>query len=247
MARRARERHTAIAPRAPRCRSVPRSGGPATLLSSRRALFEDVELGAISEAESKGIEIRSVIEHDRRIFLDTRLILSALGNLVRNAVKYTAPGRVLEMRGQLANGCAVIEVEDHCGELAPGKVEEAFAPFVRLDSSLTGHQRSGQHDAGAATRDERSKTSRRWPAWSGAHRAFFSRMGAESNAVRGQGAGEPRAPCTAWVPSRMASRVRVGSRCPRLYEVRQRQVAASDAARRVQGRGDALSRPPRAR
>ncbi len=103
-----------------------------------QALFEDAELGAISEAESKGVEIRLAIETDERVNLDTRLVRSALGNLLRNAVKYTSGGGVVQLRGQIANGRAVIEVEDRCGGLAPGKVEEAFAPFVRLDNRQSG-------------------------------------------------------------------------------------------------------------
>jgi signal transduction histidine kinase len=102
------------------------------------ALFEDVEQGAVSEAESKGVELRLVIEKDERVSLDNRLVRSAVGNLLRNAVKYTAPGSKVQLRGQLANGRIVIEVEDCCGGLPPGKVEEAFAPFVRLDNRQGG-------------------------------------------------------------------------------------------------------------
>jgi hypothetical protein len=103
-----------------------------------KALFADVELGAVSDAESKGVEIRSVVEQDERVTLDTRLVRSAVGNLLRNAVKYTSSGSAVELRGHIANGRAVIEIEDRCGGLAPGKVEEAFAPFVRLDNRQSG-------------------------------------------------------------------------------------------------------------
>ncbi len=103
-----------------------------------RALFDDIELGAVSEAESRGVELRVAIENDERISLDVRLVRSALGNLLRNGVKYTTPGSIVELRGQVANGRAVIEIEDCCGGLPPGKVEEAFAPFVRLDDRQSG-------------------------------------------------------------------------------------------------------------
>ena len=103
-----------------------------------KVLFEEAELSAASEAESKGVEIRLVIERDERINLDTRLVRSALGNLVRNGVKYTRSGGIVELRGSIADGRVVIEVEDCCGGLPPGKVEEAFAPFVRLDNRQTG-------------------------------------------------------------------------------------------------------------
>jgi signal transduction histidine kinase len=32
----------------------------------------------------------------------------------------------------------VVEIEDCCGGLEPGKVEQAFAPFVRLDTKQGG-------------------------------------------------------------------------------------------------------------
>jgi signal transduction histidine kinase len=100
-----------------------------------RALFDYVELGATSEAETKGIELRVSAQSDEPITVDPRLIRSALGNLLRNGVKYTPSGGVVELRGRLASGRAVIEVEDCCGGLEPGKVEQAFAPFVRLDGN----------------------------------------------------------------------------------------------------------------
>lgn len=103
-----------------------------------RALFEDVELGAISEAHSREVEIRTVIDQDERISIDTRLVRSALGNLLRNAVKYTASGSVVELRGRVENGRSTIEVADQCGGLEPGKVEEAFLPFVRIDDRQSG-------------------------------------------------------------------------------------------------------------
>lgn len=103
-----------------------------------QALFDDVELGASSEAEAKGVELKVVVENDERISLDVRLVRSALGNLLRNGVKYTSPGSTVALRGRIANGRAVIEIEDCCGGLPPGRVEEAFAPFVRLDDRQGG-------------------------------------------------------------------------------------------------------------
>lgn len=103
-----------------------------------RALFAEVELSAISEAESKAVEIRSTFESDEQVLLDARLVRSALGNLLRNAVKYTSSGSAVDLRGRVTNGRLVIEVEDCCGGLAPGRVEEAFAPFVRLDTRQSG-------------------------------------------------------------------------------------------------------------
>jgi signal transduction histidine kinase len=103
-----------------------------------KALLEGAEIEAMSEAEAKGIELRLTVGEDARVLLDRRLVGSALGNLVRNGVKYSHPGSVVEVRGSVSNGRVVIEIEDGCGGLPPGKVEEAFTPFVRLDERQSG-------------------------------------------------------------------------------------------------------------
>ncbi|MEO8554868.1 MAG: sensor histidine kinase [Kofleriaceae bacterium] len=102
------------------------------------ALFEEVEMGAISEAQARGIEIQVALPDDVRVHVDVRLIRSAVGNLLRNAVKYTHEATSVALRGSIANERVVIEVEDCCGGLEPGKVEQAFAPFVRFDTKQTG-------------------------------------------------------------------------------------------------------------
>ncbi|HEX6272172.1 MAG TPA: sensor histidine kinase [Polyangiaceae bacterium] len=103
-----------------------------------KALLDDAELGAMSEAEAKGVELRLKVDEDRTVPLDRRLVGSALGNLLRNGVKYSHPGSVVEVRGSVSNGRVVFEIEDGCGGLSPGQVEEAFAPFVRLDERQSG-------------------------------------------------------------------------------------------------------------
>jgi signal transduction histidine kinase len=104
------------------------------------ALLEEAENGATSEAEARDIEVRLKMDEgmQQSIHVDRRLISSALGNLLRNAVKYTHAGGTVEVRGAVANGGVTIEIEDACGGLPPGKVEEAFAPFVRLDDRQSG-------------------------------------------------------------------------------------------------------------
>jgi hypothetical protein len=107
---------------------------PTTLES----LLDEAEIGALPEAETKGIELRTKVEDHELVDVDRRLIGSALGNLLRNGVKYSNAGSVVEARGRIRNGRLILEVEDCCGGLPPGKVEEAFAPFVRLDERQSG-------------------------------------------------------------------------------------------------------------
>ncbi len=99
-----------------------------------RSLLEETRLSVLSAAEEKAIEVELAVEGNDEIWIDRRLLLSALVNVTRNAVKYTPPGGHVELAGGVSGGSLRIEVKDGCGGLPPGKVEEAFAPFVRMNS-----------------------------------------------------------------------------------------------------------------
>jgi signal transduction histidine kinase len=103
-------------------------------------LFEDAEHSASTEADAKNVVLRLKVNEalPERVVVDRRLISSALSNLLRNAVKYSHEGGTVEVRGAITNGSVTIEVEDACGGLPPGEVEQAFAPFVRLDDRQSG-------------------------------------------------------------------------------------------------------------
>jgi signal transduction histidine kinase len=95
-------------------------------------LLGEAELAANGEADGREVTIEIGIAEDVTIEVDRRLMRSALSNIVRNAVKYTRPASRIEIRGRVDGKHVLIEVEDSCGGLPPGKVEAAFAPFVRL-------------------------------------------------------------------------------------------------------------------
>jgi signal transduction histidine kinase len=97
-----------------------------------RTLLAAIEVAAASDAEARGVELAMHIEQDIDLLVDSRLMHSALSNVVRNAIKYTGHGGVIEVRSRVAGDRVVVEVEDACGGLPPGQVEQAFAPFVRL-------------------------------------------------------------------------------------------------------------------
>jgi signal transduction histidine kinase len=103
-----------------------------------RELVEDTELLATTDADAFGVSLHVDIERDVELFVDARLVRSALSNLVRNALKYSHRGGVVEVRGRVSGQLALVEIEDACGGLEPGMVERAFAPFVRLDNEKSG-------------------------------------------------------------------------------------------------------------
>ena len=101
-------------------------------------LLAEAEMVAAGEADGRNIQIHLHVEQDVTLQIDRRLMRSALNNIVRNAVKYTERGTQVDIRSKVDAGHVVIEVEDACGGLPPGKVEGVFAPFVRLTTREPG-------------------------------------------------------------------------------------------------------------
>jgi signal transduction histidine kinase len=91
------------------------------------------QIGATVRREIETRNLEFVVEIDRELEVDTdrQFLMSAVSNLVQNALKYTCVGGHVSMRGHRAGDRLVLEVEDECGGLPPGKVDELFRPFVR--------------------------------------------------------------------------------------------------------------------
>ena len=101
------------------------------------SLIEETTLASETEADAAGVSLGWNVDHDGDLFIDPRLVRSALDNLVRNAVKYTKPGGHIEVRGRLDHRI-VMEVEDACGGLPEDKIDRLFVPFVRLATEKSG-------------------------------------------------------------------------------------------------------------
>jgi signal transduction histidine kinase len=58
-------------------------------------------------------------------------VVSALSNVVQNAIKFTRPGGSIVVRTHAEGGLVRLEAEDECGGLPPGTAEGLFQPFVQ--------------------------------------------------------------------------------------------------------------------
>jgi signal transduction histidine kinase len=99
------------------------------------ALLHQLEDSAIPE---RGVTLSVDVDAALEIEADERLLTTALSNLVQNAIKFSRAGGHVVMRARAIDGESVIEVEDECGGLPPGKEEELFAPFVQKGSDRRG-------------------------------------------------------------------------------------------------------------
>jgi signal transduction histidine kinase len=98
------------------------------------AIVEDAAIEAVAKRVSVELHVRPGLTLD----IDVKLIASAVSNLVRNAIKFSAVGGAVRVEVKERDDAVVVEVEDSCGGLPLGAVEKLFDPFVQ-----SGVDRSG--------------------------------------------------------------------------------------------------------
>ncbi len=101
-------------------------------------LVSEVEAAASADAAAKLIQFSIDVAPDLEIFADHHFMVSALGNLVQNAIKFTKLGSTIWIRAREADGRIVIEIEDECGGLSTDKIEELFQPYSQSGLDRTG-------------------------------------------------------------------------------------------------------------
>jgi signal transduction histidine kinase len=102
-------------------------------------LVEDVEAGATIDATERGLSLLVLpADYGWEVEVDRQLIDSVLANLLQNAFKFTRPRSQVSLRPSERAGRLLIEVEDECGGLPPGRAEELFRPFEQRGSDRTG-------------------------------------------------------------------------------------------------------------
>jgi signal transduction histidine kinase len=69
---------------------------------------------------------------------DRGMLLSALGNLLQNAFKFTHRHTTVCLNAYPSGDRVLIDVEDHCGGLPPGDPEKLFEPFAQGSANRSG-------------------------------------------------------------------------------------------------------------
>ena len=98
-------------------------------------LLRDLESATLG---ARGIAVHVDVGDDLEIVADVRLLTSAVGNLLHNALKFTPEGGRVSLRARAVGERIFIEVEDECGGLPAGQQDELFEPFVQRGADRTG-------------------------------------------------------------------------------------------------------------
>jgi signal transduction histidine kinase len=92
--------------------------------------IEELASGAAIEGDARRIGLRVLPVEDGLIIEADRQVLTAVVvNLLQNAFKFTRPGTTVVLRVGASVERVLIEVEDECGGLPSGDVNELFRPF----------------------------------------------------------------------------------------------------------------------
>ncbi|HEY3873999.1 MAG TPA: HAMP domain-containing sensor histidine kinase [Candidatus Kapabacteria bacterium] len=101
-------------------------------------LMSEVGITAGFEAKSRNLTLNIEESSPIEVDVDRQLFVSALANLVQNALKFSKPGGTINVRAREDGDRVLIEVEDACGGLPKGKIKELFEPGTQKGTDRSG-------------------------------------------------------------------------------------------------------------
>jgi signal transduction histidine kinase len=100
--------------------------------------ISEVEATSVSEASNRGLSLAIDVNPTIEINVDSQLFISALSNLVHNALKFSKVGGTITLRSRENDEHVIIEVEDECGGLPEGMAEDLFKPYIQKNENKSG-------------------------------------------------------------------------------------------------------------
>ena len=95
----------------------------------------DIAQKAIDREKTEDSNIQLNIGEDLFVSADEDLLLRAIGNLIRNAVRYACQDGPITISAQKNNDNVIIEVSDHGPGVAEMELNYIFEPFYRAEGS----------------------------------------------------------------------------------------------------------------
>jgi len=94
---------------------------------------------AVLEAGARGLNFHLAGGAlDARVDADRPVLTAVVTNLLQNAFKFTRPGSSVTLRGSATADHVLIAVEDECGGLPDGTIDDLFRPFEQRSADRTG-------------------------------------------------------------------------------------------------------------
>ena len=101
--------------------------------------IQELAPAATLEANTRGIGLTvGPVEEGVAIEADRQVLAAVVGNLLQNAFKFTRPRTNVTLRVGASAERVLIEIQDECGGLPGGNVNELFRPFEQRSADRTG-------------------------------------------------------------------------------------------------------------
>lgn len=101
--------------------------------------IQELAPAATLEASARGIGLTVIpVEEGVAVEADRQVLAAVVGNLLQNAFKFTRPRTTVTLSVGASAERVLIEIEDECGGLPAGNVNELFRPFEQRSADRTG-------------------------------------------------------------------------------------------------------------
>jgi signal transduction histidine kinase len=101
--------------------------------------IDELVTAAQLAANARGITLRVVpVEDDVAIEADRQVLAAVLMNVLQNAFKFTRPRTIVTLRVGASAERVLIEIQDECGGLPGGDVNDLFRPFEQRGANRSG-------------------------------------------------------------------------------------------------------------
>jgi signal transduction histidine kinase len=112
---------------------------PRHQLVSLADLVADIKISASLEAQARECDLTvGEVDAGLAVDVDREMLLSAVGNVLQNAFKFTKHRTEVSLNAYAAGERIRIDVEDNCGGLPPGVAEKMFLPFEQSSDDRSG-------------------------------------------------------------------------------------------------------------
>lgn len=101
--------------------------------------IDDIAASARLDANNRGLTLIVMpVEDGVAVEADRQILAAVVGNLLQNAFKFTRPCTTVTLRVSATAERVLIEVQDECGGLPGGDIDELFRPFEQRSVDRTG-------------------------------------------------------------------------------------------------------------
>ena len=103
------------------------------------AFIDELAPAAALEANARGLGLTvAPVEDGVAIEADRQVLAAAVGNLLQNAFKFSRPATTVTLRVGASAERVLIEIQDECGGLPSGNINDLFRPFEQRGVDRTG-------------------------------------------------------------------------------------------------------------